>query len=138
MLRLHSWRERCGLPSRKATFAASLMKANGWLNCSSLIQRLDMQIRTLKEQRLPVVTLEYVRVLLLALNVEAGEKQQVKMILTEQEIRVLRLIADGLANKEIAAKLGNASETIKWHIKSIYRKLGVSNRVQALQVAKGI
>ncbi|MGG4143475.1 LuxR C-terminal-related transcriptional regulator [Paenibacillus algorifonticola] len=93
-------------------------------------------IKNAKEQRLPVVTLEYVRELLLALNAEAGEKQQVKIILTEQEIRVLRLIADGLENKEIAAKLGNASETIKWHIKSIYRKLGVSNRVQALQVAR--
>lgn len=88
------------------------------------------------EQRVPVVTMEYVQMLLLALNVEPEEQQQSKVSLTEQEIRVLRLIADGLANKEIAARLGNANETIKWHIKSIYRKLGVSNRVQALQIAR--
>jgi len=53
--------------------------------------------------------------------------------LTEQETKVLLLIAEGLANKEIAYGLNIASETVKTHIKNVYRKLGVNNRVQALQ-----
>ncbi|MFC5530528.1 response regulator [Cohnella yongneupensis] len=57
--------------------------------------------------------------------------------LTEQETKVLRLIASGLSNKEIARNLNITSETVKTHIKNVYRKLRVNNRVQALQRAKG-
>ncbi|WP_461671187.1 response regulator, partial [Mycobacterium tuberculosis] len=54
-------------------------------------------------------------------------------LLTEQEARVIRLMTDGLSNKEIADQLSIAAETVKWHIKNAYRKLNVGNRVQALQ-----
>jgi two-component system LytT family response regulator len=57
-------------------------------------------------------------------------------ILTEQEMKVLRLIADGLSNKEIVPLLNITGETVKFHIKNVYRKLGVNNRVRALQRAK--
>src|SRR5690606_35163421 len=53
--------------------------------------------------------------------------------LTDKEISVLRLMASGLSNKEIAVRLNIAAETVKWHLKNTYRKLDVSNRVQALQ-----
>ncbi|KAA9005024.1 response regulator transcription factor [Paenibacillus spiritus] len=56
--------------------------------------------------------------------------------LTEQELRVVRLIADGLSNKEIAGRLHIAPETVKWHIKNAYRKLGIGNRVLLLRHAK--
>lgn len=56
--------------------------------------------------------------------------------LTEQELRVVRLIAEGLSNKEIAGRLNIAAETVKWHIKNCYRKLGVGNRVLLLRHAK--
>lgn len=56
-------------------------------------------------------------------------------ILTEQETKVLRLIADGLSNKEIVPHLNITAETVKFHIKNVYRKLGVNNRVRALQRA---
>lgn len=56
--------------------------------------------------------------------------------LTEQELRVVRLIAEGLSNKQIADRLNIASETVKWHIKNSYRKLGVGNRVLLLHRAK--
>jgi two-component system LytT family response regulator len=59
-----------------------------------------------------------------------------KEILTEQETKVLRLIADGLSNKEIVPLLNITGETVKFHIKNVYRKLGVNNRVRALQRAK--
>ncbi|MCR8630960.1 DNA-binding response regulator [Paenibacillus radicis (ex Xue et al. 2023)] len=57
-------------------------------------------------------------------------------ILTDQEKRILRLITDGLSNKEIANHLNIKAETVKSHIKNLYRKLNVNNRVQALQRAK--
>ncbi len=56
-------------------------------------------------------------------------------ILTEQETKVLRLIAEGLSNKEIVPLLNITTETVKFHIKNLYRKLGVNNRVRALQRA---
>ncbi|MCZ8516019.1 LuxR C-terminal-related transcriptional regulator [Paenibacillus filicis] len=52
--------------------------------------------------------------------------------LTEQEIRVLQLIAVGLSNKEIARHLGIGDETVKYYIKKMYKRLKVHNRVQAV------
>jgi DNA-binding NarL/FixJ family response regulator len=51
--------------------------------------------------------------------------------LTERETEVLRLLADGLDNVEIAQRLYLSPTTVKRHVSSIVAKLGVSNRVQA-------
>jgi DNA-binding NarL/FixJ family response regulator len=51
--------------------------------------------------------------------------------LTERERYVLRLLADGLDNREIAQALFLSPTTVKRHVSSIVGKLGVSNRVQA-------
>lgn len=56
--------------------------------------------------------------------------------LTPRELEVLRLIADGLTNREIAEKLFVVIGTVKAHNNRIYGKLGVSNRVQALARAR--
>lgn len=56
--------------------------------------------------------------------------------LTERETRVLDLVAHGLANKEIAAKLAIAEATVKAHLKSIFSKLGVLSRTEAVHVAR--
>jgi len=55
--------------------------------------------------------------------------------LTPAEVRVLRLIADGEANKEIAAKLSLTEGTIKAHVRSIMSKLGAKDRTQAAMIA---
>lgn len=81
----------------------------------------------------PKVSLSYVKQLLKALDVTIEEKLTLKEILTEQEMKVLHLIASGLSNKEIADRLYVTGETVKFHIKNMYRKLGINNRVQALQ-----
>ena len=52
--------------------------------------------------------------------------------LSERELEVLRLIADGLSNAEIAGKLVIAQGTVKRHINNIYGKLGVQSRTQAV------
>lgn len=50
---------------------------------------------------------------------------------TEREIEVLHLLLQGLNNKEISQKLFISNHTTKAHVASIYKKLGVANRVQA-------
>ncbi len=56
--------------------------------------------------------------------------------LSERELEILRLIAAGLSNQEIAEKLVVTLETIKWHVKNVYRKLDVGSRTQALARSK--
>jgi DNA-binding NarL/FixJ family response regulator len=52
--------------------------------------------------------------------------------LTAREIEVLRMLAEGLANKEIASQLGITDHTIKFHISSILGKLGAATRTEAV------
>ena len=56
-------------------------------------------------------------------------------LLTPAEVRVLRLIADGNANKQIAAELSISEETVKSRVKNILSKLGASDRTHAVTTA---
>lgn len=60
--------------------------------------------------------------------------------LSERELEVLRLMAKGAANKEIAVQLSITQSTVKTHITSIFQKLGVNDRTEAVTQAlrKGI
>jgi DNA-binding NarL/FixJ family response regulator len=53
--------------------------------------------------------------------------------LSEREIEVLGLLSQGLANKQIAAALGISEHTVKFHVSSIYTKLGATNRTEAVR-----
>jgi DNA-binding NarL/FixJ family response regulator len=55
--------------------------------------------------------------------------------LTEREVEVLRLVASGLANKQIAYRLRVSEKTVRNHISNMYRKLGISDRTQAVLYA---
>ena len=54
--------------------------------------------------------------------------------LTAREIDVLRLIAGGNANKEIAARLSITEETVKGYVKNILTKLGAKDRTHAVTI----
>ena len=56
--------------------------------------------------------------------------------LSRREREVLRLLAQGQSNKEIARVLGLQEPTVKLHVTSVYRKLGSRNRAQAAVIAK--
>jgi DNA-binding NarL/FixJ family response regulator len=53
--------------------------------------------------------------------------------LSDRELEVLGLLAQGLANKQIAGRLGISEHTVKFHVSSIYTKLDVTNRAEAVR-----
>lgn len=54
--------------------------------------------------------------------------------LTRRELSVLRLVAHGLGNKEIASELGISTHTVKYHLASLLAKLGVHSRTEAVTI----
>ena len=60
--------------------------------------------------------------------------------LSARELEVLRLVARGFGNKEIAAELGITTHTVKYHLAALLEKLGVRSRTEAvsLGVRKGL
>jgi len=90
----------------------------------------------------------YAQNILCAFAIEYGERLtrntgsapiadgQVFASLSPQEQRVLRLLANGRTNMEIAGELVVSVNTVKDHVKHLYRKLGVGNRVQASEAAR--
>ncbi len=55
--------------------------------------------------------------------------------LSEKELEVLRELAHGRSNKEIARSLFVSEQTVKFHLRNIYRKLGIATRTEALRYA---
>jgi DNA-binding NarL/FixJ family response regulator len=55
-------------------------------------------------------------------------------VLTPREVEVLGMLAEGLANKQIAPRLGITEHTVKYHVASIFAKLGASSRTEAVML----
>jgi DNA-binding NarL/FixJ family response regulator len=51
--------------------------------------------------------------------------------LTEREIEILKLVSDGLSNVQIATAIKLTENTVKFHLRNLFSKLGVSNRTEA-------
>ena len=62
--------------------------------------------------------------------------EEAPVLLTPREIEVLSVLSNGLSNKAAARHLGISPHTVKFHIESLFRKLGASSRAEA--VAKGL
>jgi LuxR family maltose regulon positive regulatory protein len=95
---------------------------------------LESTLRGLKDHDLSA----YVQRLLEALPDESADKPKAagEENLSEREVEVLRLLADGQSYKEIGQTLFLSLNTVQFHVKSIYRKLLVNKRTQAIEKAR--
>ena len=62
----------------------------------------------------------------------AVQEAEALTLLTPRETQILDAIADGLTNKAIARRLGISLHTVKFHVESVFRKLGASTRTEAV------
>ena len=67
---------------------------------------------------------------------EETPKNAFSALLTEREMQMLKGLTQGKSNREIARDLAMTEPTIKLHMKTLYRKVGASNRTQAALIAK--
>lgn len=65
----------------------------------------------------------------------AVQEAEARSLLTPRETQILDAIADGLTNKAIARRLGISLHTVKFHVESVFRKLGASTRTEAVAKA---
>ena len=71
------------------------------------------------------------------LGTQAPESGQIEP-LSERELEVLELFAEGLTNREIASRLFLSPHTVKTHSSNIYGKLGIHSRTQAVARARAL
>ena len=116
-------------------YLLSMLKvgARGYISHDTSIEKLLKAIRavyvgeTWTERQMEAKILdEFVRV-------SKGKKPRLKDqgILSKRECEILKLLTKGIRNKEIGMKLFISEKTVKSHLSSIYRKIGVNNRIQA-------
>lgn len=65
----------------------------------------------------------------------AGKESLARSTLTEREMSILRLVANGLRNKEISSHLSISERTVKFHMNGIFQKLMATSRTEAVKVA---
>jgi LuxR family maltose regulon positive regulatory protein len=120
--------------------ALSLAEPEGYIR--TFVDQGEIMERLLLRAMSQNIAPNYVGTLLAALR-ESAEISQTKAHplidpLSERELEVLRLIAAGLSNQEIAQQLVIAVSTVKSHINHIYGKLSVNSRTQAVVQAKAL
>jgi DNA-binding CsgD family transcriptional regulator len=71
-------------------------------------------------------------------KIKLGEDDSLVESITAREKEVLQLMAEGLANKQIALSLGISEHTVKFHLSSLYAKLNVANRTEAVRAGLGL
>ena len=99
---------------------------------------LEVMIRHVGVSSMDKKTVAFLAELVTALRHPSGDSppEQEQNILSEKELAVLRLSADGNCNKLIARSLDVSVATVKFHLSNVYRKLGVGNRTVAVAVAR--
>ena len=93
---------------------------------------VDGEFETLGEARASGVAADAI---LIAPPRAGDEEARLVETLTSRETEVLELLAEGLSNKGIAARLGISDQTVKFHVASIGGKLGAANRTDAVRLA---
>jgi LuxR family maltose regulon positive regulatory protein len=126
--------------ARSLTEALTIGQAKGFRRAfldegPRLIALLQAVLPTLTHRALSL----YATTLLHSFNPELAARHGAAVLvepLSRQELRVLRLLVAGLSNADIAQELVVSANTVKTHVKSIYRKLDISSRDEARDVAR--
>ena len=116
-----------GLPPRKAD------ALHAWLPVHSSLAEIRAAILAVASD-LYVLTPDQFRNRLSPPAVELNDSRLLPERLTQREVQVLAMMADGLANKEIAASLSISGNTVKFHVAQVLAKLGVASRTEAVRI----
>ncbi|MBX3005562.1 MAG: response regulator transcription factor [Anaerolineales bacterium] len=118
-------------PEAAQPIASLPARAWGWLPPDCSPQELAAAVLALHEGLIAAAPPMLTALLAPANRSEAPLDEE----LTERELDVLQLLAEGMANKQIALQLNISEHTVKFHSSSIYAKLGVTNRTEAVRRA---
>jgi LuxR family maltose regulon positive regulatory protein len=120
--------------------ALMLAEPSGYVR--TFVDEGEPMARLLRQALAQGIAPEYVARLLAAFGDSVPQKlpaaQALVEPLTGRELEVLRLIAAGLSNREIADELYIAVSTVKTHVNRIYGKLGAKSRTQAVVKAQAL
>jgi len=120
-------------PSDVTMLEAFAAGAKGFLAKESHVDSLRQAVRTVAEGGTFIDPRLAHKLVVLATK---GRRAKGPFGLTMQEMRVLELVPRGLSNAQIGRELGISEQTIKTHLYSAMRKLGVSNRTEAASLAR--
>ena len=109
-----------------SALVAALFAALGIGLGMRLTQRTRPTERVVVREVLLAATVDFVR----------DETKLASLAITPRELQILELIATGLSNKEIAARVFVSESTVKTHSSRVFDKLGARRRTQAVQMAK--
>jgi DNA-binding NarL/FixJ family response regulator len=115
-------------------FPALQAGAHGYLTKDASAEEIERAIRAVAEGRTHLDPAVQQRLVATVLNTTAHNRR-LPDDLTTREIEVLKLIAAGLSNTEIAAALVVSAATIKTHVNHIFAKTGARDRAQAVRYA---
>ena len=118
-------------PQVSQDFAGLPLRAWGLLPFDAIEEELIAAVHALYEGLL-VAEPTLIQPLLGQVMVRGEDVDTLIGELTERETEVLQLLAQGLANKQIALQLDISAHTVKFHVSSIYTKLDVTNRTEAV------
>lgn len=114
-------------------FSGLRLRAWGVLLLDSTAEELGAAVRALHEGLL-VGAPSLMNPLFLSFTDLSDERDEMpREALTGRETEVLQLLAQGLANKQIALTLSISEHTVKFHVSGIYSKMGVTNRTEAVR-----
>jgi DNA-binding NarL/FixJ family response regulator len=114
-------------------FAAVRAGANGYVLKEVSIEEIANAVRAVARGLSPIAPALTPKLLseFNSLSRRVAEQQGIAPRLSPREIEVLRLVAKGMSNKEIAAELIIAENTVKNHVRNILDKLGLRTRMEA-------
>lgn len=127
-----------GDESEELLFSALRAGARGFMLKNSSFHKLLSCLRVLEQGEMVLsrrMTMRVVDEFIRSRDVE--EDQSRKMAnLTNREIQILRILASGMSNNEIARRLYISENTVKIHVHNVFEKLGVKNRREASRIAQ--